>query len=47
MKCPECKHQKTKVMDTRKLSKSISRIRKCLKCGHIWETEEKICGKEK
>jgi transcriptional regulator NrdR family protein len=44
MKCPDCGHKKTKVIDTRKLSETVVRIRKCAKCKHLWETEEKICG---
>lgn len=40
MNCPEC-GEKTKVLDTRKLTKIVVRVRKCATCGKVFETVEK------
>lgn len=40
MKCPKCKKD-TRVIETKKLTNVVIRIRKCPSCGHIFETEEK------
>ena len=44
MKCEKCNSRHSKVLETKKLNQSIVRIRKCLDCGNIWETEEKLSG---
>ena len=43
MNCPEC-GEKSKVLETRKLRKTVVRIRKCSACGKAFETEEKRTG---
>ena len=43
MNCPEC-GKKTKVLETRKLTKIVVRVRKCLDCKKVFETEEKRTG---
>lgn len=40
--CPNCKSNKgTRVIDTRRYSQFILRIRECLKCFHTFKTIEK------
>jgi transcriptional regulator NrdR family protein len=40
MKCPKCKHKKTKVLETEKYDTCVLRVRRCCKCGHVWDTDE-------
>jgi transcriptional repressor NrdR len=43
MKCPYCRHDETKVIDTRDSQEFvIRRRRECLKCGRRYTTYEKI-----
>jgi len=44
MKCPECKHTETKVMESRDLfeGESIRRRRECLKCSARFTTYERF-----
>lgn len=44
MRCPKCRYQDIKVIDTRagKNGTSIRRRRECLKCGHRFSTVEEI-----
>ena len=39
MNCPKC-DCKTKIIDTRKYSTMVIRVRKCIKCGYIFRTIE-------
>ena len=40
MNCPKCKHDKTKVYNSRPFENTIRRNRECLKCKHRYATVE-------
>ena len=40
MECPVC-GEKSIVMETRKTFESVHRRRKCVKCGHLFYTQER------
>lgn len=44
MKCPQCQHEDTKVIDSRdtEQSKKVRRRRECVKCSYRFTTLEKI-----
>lgn len=42
MRCPKCKHEKQKVLDTRPTGEETYRKRRCLSCNHIFVTYEKF-----
>ena len=44
MKCPRCKHEEFRVLETRKkgFDTVIPRLRVCLGCGKVFETHEVI-----
>ena len=41
MNCPKCSSYKSGVTRTTRLLNSIVRTRRCISCGHLFETEEK------
>lgn len=47
MKCPECKHTKSAVVDSRTRQNAIIRRRKCADCGHRFNTKESEFVKRK
>lgn len=42
MRCPYCKHQETKVLETRETENNTRRRRECLKCEKRFTTYEQI-----
>ena len=40
MKCPCCRSEQVRVIDTRKFDSCIKRIRECEACGTLWKTYE-------
>lgn len=42
MRCPACKFEVTRVIDSRELENSIRRRRECLRCGYRFTTYERI-----
>lgn len=42
MRCPECQHDDSKVIDSRPGDDAIRRRRECLACGHRFTTHERI-----
>jgi transcriptional repressor NrdR len=42
MRCPECQHDDSKVIDSRPGDDAIRRRRECLQCGHRFTTHERI-----
>jgi len=40
MTCPECKDQRSRVIETKKYETVITRVRKCKNCGQTWSTSE-------
>lgn len=42
MKCPICKSDNFRVVDTRQSEDCIRRRKECLDCGHRYSTEERI-----
>ena len=42
IKCPKCGGYDNKVSSTKDKGNFIMRIRKCLDCGHRWDTVERI-----
>ena len=42
MKCPKCKHDKSRVLRTEKYDDIVDRKRICCKCNYIWRTFEEI-----
>jgi transcriptional repressor NrdR len=44
MRCPYCKHEKSKVLDSRDSEDITRRRRKCLKCSKRFTTYERVNG---
>lgn len=42
MRCPSCKFEATRVIDSREVENSIRRRRECLKCGYRFTTYERL-----
>lgn len=42
MRCPECQHADTKVVDSRTSGDAIRRRRECLQCGARFTTHERV-----
>ncbi|MEL6343341.1 MAG: transcriptional regulator NrdR [Myxococcota bacterium] len=42
MKCPQCHHTESKVLETRNSGVGIRRRRQCQRCGHRFTTQERI-----
>ncbi len=42
MKCPECEHSESKVIDSRSTNEAIRRRRECLFCGERFTTFERL-----
>lgn len=42
MRCPACKFEATRVIDSREIENSIRRRRECLKCGYRFTTYERL-----
>jgi len=42
MKCPACRGNKTKVIETRPMGEERMRIRVCTFCGNVFKTYEKV-----
>lgn len=42
MRCPECQHNDTRVVDSRSLGGHIRRRRECQSCGHRFTTHERL-----
>lgn len=42
MKCPQCHHTESKVLETRGTGNGIRRRRQCLHCGYRFTTQERI-----
>lgn len=47
MRCPNCKHRKNDVFDSRKYLTFILRSRRCRRCKHEWKTQEELVDYEK
>lgn len=42
MRCPYCRNEDSKVIDSRNVNESIRRRRECLRCGQRFSTQERI-----
>lgn len=42
MRCPYCKEQESKVVDSRETDESVRRRRECLSCGQRYTTYERV-----
>lgn len=42
MECPYCRHTKSRVIKTERLTKEVVRCRKCVSCGNYWLTNETV-----
>lgn len=42
MRCPECQHDETRVVDSRTSGESIRRRRECARCGSRFTTHERV-----
>ena len=42
MKCPQCGHEDSKVIDSRDVNETVRRRRECLSCGFRFTTHERI-----